>query len=345
MPNLNTYLNDADNFDDLDTLYNPQYRDRQARRGRQPRGASKSRRTQRQRAAAKVAELATLESSPATTYTPSRYEEGWLLESLQPFYEMGLLADVLAVIKGGKEASVYRCLGHPDSGLELVAAKVYRPRMFRNLRNDHVYRQGRDILTPEGRPVGLKGERIAHAIQKKTAFGQKAAHTSWLMHEYTTLQTLHAAGAAVPQPYGAAPNAILMGYRGDEETPAPTLHEVTLEPDEVAPLFGEVLRHIELMLQHGIIHGDLSAYNILYWAGEITLIDFPQVVDPRRNREAYAILGRDITRVCDYFAGYGLQADPPAILERLWRRYIGQTPIERDADDARLRWSPDEEPW
>ncbi len=343
MPDLNAYLNDPEAIDALDDLYNPQRLDRQARRGRRPRGMSKSRRTRRQRAAAKVAALAAAESEFATTYTPSRYEEGWLLESLLPFYEMGLLTDVLAVIKGGKEASVYRCQGHSDSGLGLVAAKVYRPRMFRNLRRDHVYRQGRDILTPEGRPVGLKGDRIAHAIQKKTAFGQKAAHTSWLMHEYTTLQTLHAAGAAVPEPYGAAANAILMGYVGDEDTPAPTLHEVTLEPDEVKPLFDEVLRHIDLMLGCGIIHGDLSAYNILYWAGEITLIDFPQVVDPRRNRDAYAILGRDITRVCEYFAGYGLRSDPAAILERLWRRDIGQTPAERDADEARLHWEPDEE--
>lgn len=343
MPDLNAYLKDPDAIDDLDDLYNPQRRDRQARRGRRPRGVSKSRRTKRQRAAVKVAGLAASEGDFATTYTPSRYEEGWLLESLQPFYEMGLLADVLAVIKGGKEATVYRCQGHPDRGLGLVAAKVYRPRMFRNLRRDHVYRQGRDILTPEGRPVGLKGDRIAHAIQKKTAFGQKAAHTSWLMHEYTTLQTLHAAGAAVPAAYGAAANAILMSYVGDEDAPAPTLHEVTLEPDEVEPLFDEVLHHIELMLGHGIIHGDLSAYNILYWAGEITLIDFPQVVDPRRNHEAYAILGRDIARVCEYFAGYGLSRDPAAMLERLWRRYIGATPAERDADDARLSWSPEEE--
>ncbi len=339
MGNVNTYLND---FDDFDELYNPARTDRQARRKRKPRANPRERKAGRQ-AAAEVADLAALEGGFETTYRPSRYEEGWLLQSLRPFYAMALITDVLAVVKGGKEASVYRCATQPDSGLGEVAAKVYRPRMFRNLRKDHVYRQGREVLTPEGRPVGLKGDRIVHAIEKKSAFGQKAAHTSWLMYEYTTLQTLHAAGAAVPQPVASNENAILMGYVGDGRMPAPTLHEVTLEPEEVAPLFDEVLRNIDLMLQHGIIHGDLSAFNILYWAGEITLIDFPQVVNPRHNEQAYTILGRDITRICEYFAGYGLRRDPAALLERLWRRYGGQTPQERQLDAARFLPGPDDD--
>ena len=332
MGNVNAYLNE---FDDIDDVYNPARADRQGRRKRKPRVNPKDRKPRRD-AAAQVADLVALEGGFETTYQPSRYEEGWLLNSLKPFVGMALITDVEAAVKGGKEASVYRCAGNPDAGLGLVAAKVYRPRMFRNLRKDHVYRQGREILTPDGRPVGLKGDRVAHAIRKKTAYGQKAAHTSWLMYEYTTLQNLYAAGAAVPQPLAASDNAILMGYVGDAFMPAPTLHEVTLEPDEVAPLFDEVLRNIDLMLGLHIVHGDLSAYNILYWAGEITLIDFPQVVNPRSNEQAYAILGRDITRICEYFAGYGLRRDPEALLERLWRRYVGQTPQERHLDDARF---------
>lgn len=338
MGNLNSMLND---FDDYDDLYNPVHSERKARRKRKPRVNPKDR--TRGRAASSAAAMAALEGGFETTYQPSRYEEGWLLQSLKPFYEMALITDVLAVVKGGKEASVYRCAAHPDAELTHVAAKVYRPRMFRNLRKDHVYRQGREILTPEGRPVGLRGDKVAHAIRKKTSFGKKAAHTSWLMYEYTTLQTLYEAGAAVPIPLGAGENAIVMGYVGDEYSPAPTLHEVTLEPDEVAPMFDAVVHNIDLMLQQGIVHGDLSAFNILYWAGEITLIDFPQVVNASSNGQAHAILGRDITRICDYFAGYGLQRDPMRLRDRLWRHYVGQTPAERRQEEARFLPVPDDD--
>src|SRR5688500_2115717 len=97
------------------------------------------------------------------------------------------------------------------------------------------------------------------------------------MYEYTTMARLHGAGAAVPRPYAAGENAILMTYYGDEQRAAPTLNEVHLSKAEATPLFEEVLRNIELLLQHGQIHGDLSAYNILYWQGSVVLIDFPQV--------------------------------------------------------------------
>jgi RIO kinase 1 len=89
-----------------------------------------------------------------TTYRPSRYESDWLLQSLWTFYDEGLISDVLGMVKGGKEASVYLCESHPATGLGLLAAKVYRPRMFRNLRNDAMYRQGREILVAGGNPAG-----------------------------------------------------------------------------------------------------------------------------------------------------------------------------------------------
>ncbi|MFC1960748.1 RIO1 family regulatory kinase/ATPase [Chloroflexota bacterium] len=332
---LNNY--ETEEFDDF---YNPMNSDRQARRKRKPR-ANPHERKQRKAAAAELADLTVMEAGFETTYQPSRHETGWLLQSIKAFFDMALINDVLAQVQGGKEANVYRCAAHPDTGLTLVAAKVYRPRMFRNLRRDHVYRQGRDVLTPEGNAVGIHAERVHHAIRKKTSYGLEAAHTSWLMHEYRTLKTLHDAGGAVPQPLAASGNAILMGYVGDERLSAPTLHEIALEPDEVAPLFAEVLRNIELMLQHGMVHGDLSAYNILYWDGAITLIDFPQVVELATNTQAYDILARDITRVCQYFARQGLKRDAQAILDDLWRRYGGPTPEERWSNEARFLSEPE----
>jgi RIO kinase 1 len=76
------------------------------------------------------------------------------------------------------------------------------------------------------------------------------------------------------------------------------------------------------MLQHDLIHGDLSAYNILYWAGEITIIDFPQATNSLTNHNAYTILERDIARVCEYFAQQGVQSEPGAITDDLWHRYV-----------------------
>ena len=84
--------------------------------------------------------------------------------------------------------------------------------------------------------------------------------------------------------------------------PAPALNEIKLDQDEVMPLFERSLQNIEIMLKHQRIHGDLSAYNILYWEGEITLIDFPQAINPDENRSAYRIFERDVIRICEYFA-------------------------------------------
>jgi RIO kinase 1 len=274
-----------------------------------------------------------------TTYRPSRYESGWLLSSLYSFYDEGLITDVLALVKGGKEASVYCCEAHPATGLGLLAAKVYRPRMFRNLRNDAMYRQGRGILTAGGNPAGMDACRIARAIRNKTAYGLQAAHTSWLMHEFTALESLYEAGGSVPRPISASDNAILMRYHGDERMAAPTLNTVRLERDEARALFQDVLRNIELMLQRDLVHGDLSAYNILYWGGEITLIDFPQVVNLHSNRKARFILQRDIQRTCEYFATQGVPCHPQVLMDELWRRYV----VQPDPDDLAADWSRLEE--
>ncbi len=277
-----------------------------------------------------------------TTYRPSRYESGWLLSSLYSFYDEGLITDVLALVKGGKEASVYRCQATAAAGGGMLAAKVYRPRMFRNLRNDSMYRQGREILLAGGAPAGRDSGYIERAIRSKSAFGMQSAHTSWLMYEFTAMERLHQAGGAVPRPLASSPNAILMSYHGDEQMAAPTLNTVRLEQDEAEDLFREVLRNIELMLQHDLVHGDLSAYNILYWApeghpGEITLIDFPQVINLRTNRKARFILERDIRRICEYFSQQGVRCDPEAIMDHFWTRHVETLhPDDQKADWSRL---------
>jgi RIO kinase 1 len=280
-----------------------------------------------------LAEPTGLEGGFTMSYQPARYEEQWLRSSLHMFYDEHLITDVQAQVKGGKEASVYRCAADPTTGAAMLAAKVYRPRMFRNLRNDQMYREGRTILTADGSPVKKTDHRIMRALGKKTAFGAQVQHTSWLMHEYTTMGRLHRAGAAVPRPVAVGENAILMSYYGDERRAAPALNEIRLAGDEAERLFREVLRNIELMLRHGLIHGDLSAYNILYWQGQVVLIDFPQVTDLETNVNATFILQRDITRVCEYFARQGVACDPAAIMDRLWGRYATVTAAQQAALD------------
>jgi RIO kinase 1 len=267
------------------------------------------------------------------TYEPARFEEWWLLASLGEFYEHRWINDVLQRVKSGKEASVYQCrAGAAISGKMLAAAKVYRPWSLRNMRNDHEYRQGRADLDAEGRVVIDDG--MLHAMEKKTEYGRQLLHQSWMAYEFRSLKTLRAAGADVPEPYAMAQNAILMGFIGDSSKCAPTLHEVKLEPGEARRLFERVLGNIDILLAHERVHGDLSAYNILYWKGDICLIDFPQVVSPRQNKNAYAIFQRDVMRVCEYFARQGVRADAAQLAKELWQTH-GHQPGQRVEEDYR----------
>jgi RIO kinase 1 len=255
------------------------------------------------------------------TFTSSKHEREWILNFLGAFYDDRLIGDVLRKVKGGKEANVYLCQAYPGAEPNLIAAKVYRPRMFRQLRNDSRYRQGRLILDDEGKEV--RDARRLHAVAKRTRFGQEVLHTSWLEHEYQTLTLLHSAGADVPRPLACGSNTILMEYIGEVDEPAPPLHHVRLRPAEARRLFERLMGNVETMLACGRVHADLSAYNVLYWNGEVKIIDFPQAVDVQRNPEAPDLLGRDIERLCRYFARYGATPQPAVLAEELWARHAG----------------------
>jgi RIO kinase 1 len=277
------------------------------------------------------------------TYKASRHEAVWLEESLQNFFVHRWFDDVLRVVKGGKEASVYLCLGNDTTGLDYLAAKVYRPRKFRNLKNDWLYREGRANLDESGNRINNKG--MVHAIHKRTEYGRALLHTSWLEHEFATLKLLHAAGADVPRPLASDSNAILMEYLGDELMGAPTLNDVNLQPGEARSLFERVVHNIDLMLAHSRIHADLSAFNILYWEGEIVLIDFPQAIHPNENRSAYRIFERDIYRVCEYFQRQAVKNNPRKLAADLWQKHqfrfvplVDPKMVGEDGEDERDIW-------
>jgi RIO kinase 1 len=250
------------------------------------------------------------------TYEASRHEEWWLLDSLGPFYDEQWLDDVLKIVKGGKEASVYLCKANPSAGIPFLAAKVYRPRSLRNLRKDHIYREGRYRLDHNG--LVVYKDRQVRAMKNRTEYGQELMHTSWIEHEFRTMKILHNAGCNIPIPLASAHNAILMEFIGNNYMAAQTLNEVSLDLSEARILFDQVVHNLKLMLAHHRVHGDFSAYNILYWKGNISLIDFPQAINPMKNPNAYSIFQRDVIRICEYFTKQGLDLNPIDMAEQLW---------------------------
>jgi RIO kinase 1 len=233
-------------------------------------------------------------------------------DPLDPFLDAGYISEVMHAVKSGKEGTVYCCRAHPSTGLELIAAKVYRGREHRSFKNDSVYRQGRVILNGHD----------ARAVKKKTDFGREAAFGMWVEHEYATLSALHEIGATVPRPITRSSTVILMEFLGDEEQAAQHLQKVRLEQAEVRPLYDLIIRNVELFLSHNLIHADLSAYNILYWNGAVSIIDVPQAVDARFNSDSRALLLRDLQNVCGYFARYGVKSDPERMTQYLWSRFV-----------------------
>jgi RIO kinase 1 len=234
------------------------------------------------------------------------------IDPLDAFFADGLITEVIGELKSGKEGTAYCCRAHPSTGYDFLAAKVFRQSNHRTFRNDALYREGAVILNAHDR----------RAARKKTDWGREVKFGSWLAHEYETLATLHEAGADVPRPLRQAENAILMEYIGDADGAAPALQAVTLGPDEVRPLFDRMMGNIELFLRLNIIHGDLSPYNVLYHRGVLTVIDFPQAVDPRSNPNALQLLSRDVHHIARYWQRYGVKCDPERMARHLWGQFL-----------------------
>lgn len=260
--------------------------------------------------------------SYAAALDPLHHERQWVINSVGPFYRDEIVTDVTRIVKGGKEANVYACTGHPATGHALLAAKLYRPRILRHLKNDAIYKAGRQLRDAEGKQ--LKGRREKLALRKKTSFGKEVDIQWWIGNEYRTQTQLYQSGADVPEPIGHQGNTIMMAYIGDEYGPAPTLSEIELPATEAQPLFERTMKNVAMMLDNHLIHGDLSAYNILYWEGDICIIDFPQMVEARHNPHAFELLKRDIQRVCEYYGRFGVQANYEQLTLDLWQPYMGR---------------------
>jgi RIO kinase 1 len=258
------------------------------------------------------------------TFTGSRQERAWIRDNLSGLYQDRWFTDVLYRVSGGKEATVYCCRAHPSTGFDLLAAKVFRPRVFRAMRNDSRYKLGRTALDEEGKT--LRGSREHRALRKRTSFGKRLDAVSWCQHEYKTLRRLFDAGADVPRPLVVVENAILMEFVGDENGPADLLQSVRLGEAEARSVLERLVRNVGVMLDVYRIHADLSAYNVLYHEGEVTIIDLPQCVDALRHPEAFELLTRDLDRLCRYFARQGVERNAQVLAWNLWERHLGVQP-------------------
>jgi len=254
------------------------------------------------------------------TFTGGRQEKQWILRSLGGFYMDEWFTDVLYRVQGGKEATVYCCHAHPATGLDLIAAKVFRPRMFRAMKNDSLYKTGRLIRSAEGKYPDV---RTARALKKRSRYGRMLDASEWCRHEVLMLETLWAAGVDVPRVLDSSSNAILMEFVGDEVRGAPTLHSVGLERDEARTLLDHMIRNIEAMLSCYVVHADLSPYNVLYWQGDLRVIDLPQAVDALRHPQGFELFRRDIDRMARYFQRQGVEVDPTELAADLWQRAYG----------------------
>jgi RIO kinase 1 len=230
-------------------------------------------------------------------------------EAFEYFFDEGLVEAHLKPLKHGKEASVHLFRANrPTTGEDLVALKLYHPLDRRDFRDETVYRDGEFI----------KERRVRVALDQKTRYGREVQGALWVRREWETLRALEG-GVPVPRPIESTDDAILMAYIGDEDVSAQRLHEYHHDDrDELASLWDQLHRAIEQMLYRDVVHGDLSSYNILVWDGKVTVIDFPQAVDPRKDRHALDLLGRDVERISSFFEKFLVRSDARRITHDLW---------------------------
>ncbi len=232
-----------------------------------------------------------------------------MTDPLAPLLADGVIDEVVGRLKSGKEADLW-LVRHAG---EIVAAKVYKERQSRSFRNNAAYKEGRLV----------RDTRTQRAMQRGTRFGQAAAEDAWKAKEAEALHTLHATGVRVPKPVMFYEGVLLMELVVDADGhPAPRLIDAHVPRDRAATLYADLRGQMIAMLCCDLVHGDLSAYNVLLgWNGPV-VIDFPQVVGAAHNNQAEGFFRRDLENLRRFFA-----AQDPALRaaagdgQEIWRAY------------------------
>ena len=204
--------------------------------------------------------------------------------ALQPLIDDGVIDEVLRSLKSGKEATVYLV----RSGAHLRCAKVYRDMAQRSFQKRAKYQEGRKV----------RGSRQARAIAKSTRFGRREQEAAWKNVEVDALYKLVAAGVRVPKPYGYFNDTLIMELVTDAAgDPAPRLGEIDLSPETAREYHHFLIRQIVHMLNIGLIHADLSEFNVLVGTEGPVIIDLPQALNAAGNNGAFAMLERDVNNI------------------------------------------------
>ena len=229
-------------------------------------------------------------------------------KGLQPLIDDGVIDEVLRPLKSGKEASVYVV----RSGEHVLCAKVYKDMAQRSFQARVQYQEGRKF----------RGSRQARAIAKATRFGRREQEIEWKNTEVDALYRLAAAGVRVPRPRGFFHGVLLMELVADEHGhSAPRLGEVDLTAEQAQLFHDELMRDVVRMLCQGLIHGDLSEYNVLVGKSGPVIIDFPQVVSAAGNNAARAMLLRDVHNLRDSLGRFAPELVHTHFGEEMWALY------------------------
>ena len=248
-------------------------------------------------------------------------------EGLAPLVEQGLIEEVVRPLMSGKEAQVFLVVA---GGCER-AAKVYKDAERRAFKHRSQYTEGRRV----------RSSRDRRAMEKGSRYGREQAEASWRSVEVDHVERLHAAGVRVPVPHGCFDGVFLMELVCDTEgRPAPRLADVEYGPEAGREAFHFLLGQVAQMLLAGVVHGDLSPFNVLVDAQGPVIIDFPQAVDAAHNTHARDLFVRDVRNLTDHFHSELPAAERKQLRfgEEIWALYEAGTLDPR----ARFtgRWQP-----
>ncbi|MCS3433945.1 PA4780 family RIO1-like protein kinase [Klebsiella sp. BIGb0407] len=227
---------------------------------------------------------------------------------IQPLVDDGLIDEVLQRLKSGKEADVYTVL----CGDTVRCAKVYKEATQRSFKQAVQYQEGRKV----------RNSRSARAMQKGSKFGRKEQEESWQMAEVEALFRLDKAGVRVPEPYICLDGVLLMELVTDADgMVAPRLSDVTLTEENAITDFNTMIRNIVRMLCAGLVHGDLSEFNVLMDANGPVIIDLPQAVDAAANNHAESMFERDVGNITAYYGQFAPQLLKTRYAKEIWQLY------------------------
>jgi RIO kinase 1 len=227
---------------------------------------------------------------------------------IQPLIEDGLVDEVISQLMSGKEATVYvvRC------GSEIRCAKVYKDAGKRSFKKAVLYQEGRKS----------RNSRRSRAIEKGSSFGRNQQEAAWQNAEVDALARVASAGVRVPKQYGCFDGVLLMELITDDEgNVAPRLNDVSMTAELAMEDHAVVMKYVMRMLCAGVVHGDLSEFNVLVDQYGPVIIDMPQAVDAAGNNNAKSMLERDINNVTNYYAQYAPQLSGTKYAREMWALY------------------------